>query len=33
VARDLFDMNEYFAITNRMSNIVLKGVEALKTED
>lgn len=30
VARDLFDMNEYFAIINRVNNIVLRGVAVLK---
>lgn len=30
VARDLFDMNEYFAIVNRNNNIVLKGVEEIE---
>lgn len=29
VARDLFDMNEYYAITNRTNNIVLKGIEEI----
>ena len=28
VARDLWDMNEYFQIWNRQSDIVRKGVEA-----
>lgn len=30
VARDIFDMNEYFAIVNRNNNIVLKGVEEIE---
>lgn len=30
VARDLFDMNEYFDIVNRNNNIVLKGVEEIE---
>ena len=33
VARDLFDMNEYFAIVNRTNNIVLKGVDEMNRKD
>lgn len=30
VARDLFDMSEYFQIINETSDIVMKGVEEIK---
>ena len=33
VARDLWEMNEYYQITNEANNIYLKGVAVIKQED